>query len=115
MSLNVQEMMQDIGKRARSASRAMARASSTQKNQALLHIAKLVREKAAEIQKVNQIDVERAKGNGQDAAFIDRLTMSTKTIETMALGLEQIVSLDDPIGKISAFQKHKSIIFATRI
>ena len=108
MSLNVQEMMQDIGKRARSASRAMARASSTQKNQALLHIAKLVREKAAEIQKVNQIDVERAKGNGQDAAFIDRLTMSAKTIETMALGLEQIVSLDDPIGKISAFQKQAS-------
>jgi glutamate-5-semialdehyde dehydrogenase len=108
MSLNIQEMMQDIGKRARSASRAMARASSEQKNQALLHIAKLVRQKAAEIQKVNQIDVERAKGNGQDAAFIDRLTMSAKTIETMALGLEQIVSLDDPIGKISAFQKQAS-------
>ena len=108
MSLNIQEMMQDIGKRARSASRAMARASSEQKNQALLHIAKLIRQKAAEIQKVNQIDVERAKGNGQDAAFIDRLTMSAKTIETMALGLEQIVSLDDPIGKISAFQKQAS-------
>jgi glutamate-5-semialdehyde dehydrogenase len=108
MSLSIQEMMQDIGKRARSASRAMARASAEQKNQALLHIAKLVHQKAAEIQKVNQIDVERAKGNGQDAAFIDRLTMSAKTIETMALGLEQIVSLDDPIGKISAFQKQAS-------
>jgi glutamate-5-semialdehyde dehydrogenase len=108
MSLSIQEMMQDIGKRARSASRAMARASSEQKNQALLHIAKLVREKVAEIQKVNQVDVERAKVNGQDAAFIDRLTMSAKTIETMALGLEQIVSLDDPIGKISVFQKQAS-------
>ena len=108
MSLDIQEMMQDIGKLARSASRAMARASSAQKNQALLHIAKLVRQKAAEIQKVNQADIERAKGNGQDAAFIDRLTMSAKTIETMALGLEQIVSLDDPIGKISTFQKQAS-------
>ncbi len=108
MSLGIQEMMQDIGKRARSASRAMARASAEQKNQALLHIAKLVRQKAAEILKVNQIDVERAKENGQDAAFVDRLTMTPKTIETMALGLEQIVSLDDPIGKISAFQKQAS-------
>ncbi len=108
MSLGIQEMMQDIGKRARSASRAMARASAEQKNQALLHIAKLVRQKAAEIVKVNQIDVERAKANGQDAAFVDRLTMTPKTIETMALGLEQIVSLDDPIGKISAFQKQAS-------
>ena len=108
MGLNIQEMMQDIGKRARSASRAMARSSSEQKNQALLHIAKLIRQKAGEIQKVNLIDVERAKANGQDAAFVDRLTMTPKTIETMALGLEQIVSLEDPIGKISAFQKQAS-------
>jgi glutamate-5-semialdehyde dehydrogenase len=86
----------------------MARASAEQKNQALLHIAQSVRQKAGEIQKVNQIDVERAKTNGQDAAFIDRLTMSPKTIETMALGLEQIVHLEDPIGKISALKKQAS-------
>jgi glutamate-5-semialdehyde dehydrogenase len=108
MSSAIQEMMQDIGKRARAASRAMARASSEQKNEALLHIAKAVRQKAGEIQKVNQVDVERAKTNGQDAAFIDRLTMMPKTIETMALGLEQIVSLDDPIGKITPLQKQAS-------
>ncbi|QWD62282.1 glutamate-5-semialdehyde dehydrogenase [Polynucleobacter sp. MWH-UH25E] len=108
MSTEIQKIMQDIGQRARSASRAMARASSEQKNQALLHIAKLVRQKADEIQKVNAVDVERAKANGQDAAFVDRLTMTPKTIETMALGLEQIVSLEDPIGKISALKKQAS-------
>ena len=108
MSSAIQEMMQDIGKRARAASRAMARASSEQKNQALLHIASVVRQKADEIQRVNQVDVERAKANGQDAAFVDRLTMTPKTIETMALGLEQIVSLDDPIGKITPLQKQAS-------
>lgn len=108
MSTAIHEMMKELGKHARSASRAMARASSEQKNQALLHIAKVVREKADEIQKVNQVDVERAKANGQDAAFVDRLTMTPKTIETMALGLEQIVSLEDPIGKISPFKKQSS-------
>jgi glutamate-5-semialdehyde dehydrogenase len=108
MSNEIQALMQDIGKRARSASRAIARASSEQKNQALLHIAKLVRQKVGEIQKVNQIDVDRAKANGQDTAFIDRLTMMPKTIETMALGLEQIVSLEDPIGKITALKKQAS-------
>jgi glutamate-5-semialdehyde dehydrogenase len=108
MSTEIQKMMQDIGRRARSASRAMARASSEQKNQALLHIAKLVRQKASEIQKVNAGDVERAKAKGQDAAFVDRLTMTPKTIETMALGLEQIVSLEDPIGKITALKKQTS-------
>uniref|UniRef100_B1XT75 Gamma-glutamyl phosphate reductase n=1 Tax=Polynucleobacter necessarius subsp. necessarius (strain STIR1) TaxID=452638 RepID=B1XT75_POLNS len=108
MSSAIKEMMQDIGMRARAASRAMARASSEQKNQALLHIAKVIRQKADEIQKVNLVDVERAKANGQDAAFVDRLTMTSKTIETMALGLEQIVSLDDPIGKITPLQKQAS-------
>ena len=108
MSSSIKQMMQDIGKRARSASRAMARASSEQKNQALLHIAKLVREQSARIQKINQGDIERAQSGGQDAAFIDRLTMTPKTIETMALGLEQIVSLEDPIGKISALKKQAS-------
>jgi len=101
-------MMQDIGQRARSASRAMARASAEQKNQALLHIAKLVRQKSSEIEKVNLVDVERAKASGQDAAFIDRLAMTPKTIEAMALGLEQIVTLEDPIGKISALKKQAS-------
>lgn len=108
MSTTIHEMMLEIGKSARSASRPMARASSEQKNQALLHIATVVRQKADEIQKVNQVDVERAKANGQDAAFVDRLTMTPKTIETMALGLEQIVSLEDPIGKITPFKKQSS-------
>ncbi|QWE26941.1 glutamate-5-semialdehyde dehydrogenase [Polynucleobacter sp. AP-Ainpum-60-G11] len=104
----IRHMMQDIGRRARQTSRAMARASSEQKNQALLHIAKLVRARSEEIQRVNALDVARAKTNGQDAAFIDRLTMTPKTIESMALGLEQIVSLEDPIGKITALQKQAS-------
>ncbi|HQT42172.1 MAG TPA: glutamate-5-semialdehyde dehydrogenase, partial [Polynucleobacter sp.] len=105
---SIKQMMQEIGRRAREASRAMARASSEQKNQALTHIAQLIRQKADEIQRVNQLDVARAQANGQDAAFIDRLTMTPKTIESMALGLEQIVSLDDPIGKIGPLQKQAS-------
>ena len=56
----IKQMMQEIGQRARQAARAMARASSEQKNQALAQIAKLVREKSAEIQRVNQLDVARA-------------------------------------------------------
>jgi glutamate-5-semialdehyde dehydrogenase len=108
MSSAIQQMMQDIGQRARSASRAMSRASAEQKNQALLHIAKVVRQKASEIQKVNLVDVERAKAKDQDAAFIERLTMTPKSIETMSLGLEQIITLEDPIGKISTLKKQAS-------
>lgn len=108
MSTAIKEMMNGIGLRAREASRAIARASSEQKNQALLHIAHSIRQRAIEIEAVNQKDVLRAKANGQDAAFIDRLTMTPKTIESMALGLEQIVTLADPIGSMTALQKQSS-------
>jgi len=104
----IQQLMLDIGRRARQASRAMARASSAQKNQALLHIAQLIRKRTSEIERVNGLDVARAKTHGQDAAFIDRLTMTPKTIESMALGLEQIASLEDPIGKMTPLQKQAS-------
>ncbi|QWD02437.1 glutamate-5-semialdehyde dehydrogenase [Polynucleobacter paneuropaeus] len=108
MSTSIKQIMQEIGQRARVASRAMARASSEQKNQALIQIAKVIRESATEILQVNSLDVEQAKQNGQDAAFIDRLTMTSKSIESMALGLEQIVSLADPIGQVSVPKKQAS-------
>ena len=56
----------------------------------------------------NAVDVERAKKGVHDAAFIDRLTMTAKTVESMALGLEQIVRLEDPIGKISPLKRQAS-------
>jgi glutamate-5-semialdehyde dehydrogenase len=108
MSTAITEMMQSIGRAARAASRAMARASTEQKNQALTHIARLVREQASRILETNAVDVERAKKGGHDAAFIDRLTMTAKTVESMALGLEQIVTLADPIGNISPLSRQAS-------
>lgn len=108
MSTSITEMMQAVGKEARQASRAIARASTEQKNQTLLHIARLVREQSVRILETNAVDVERAKKSRHDAAFIDRLTMTAKTVESMALGLEQIVSLEDPIGKISPLKRQAS-------
>ena len=108
MSTAITEMMQSIGQAARAASRAMVRATTEQKNQALLHIARLVREQSARILETNAVDVARSKKGGHDAAFIDRLTMTAKTVESMALGLEQIVTLEDPIGNISPLRRQAS-------
>ena len=108
MSSAITEMMQAVGKEARQASRAMARATTEQKNQALTHMARLVREQLPRILETNAVDVERAKKGVHDAAFIDRLTMTAKTVESMALGLEQIVRLEDPIGKISPLKRQAS-------
>jgi glutamate-5-semialdehyde dehydrogenase len=57
------------------------------------------REKAA-LLKANQADVEAARERGMDAALLDRLTLSEKSIAAMAEGLEQIAALPDPIGEI---------------
>jgi glutamate-5-semialdehyde dehydrogenase len=93
--------MTRVGQQARAASRAMARASTADKNRALLTIAAAIRRDADKLKAVNARDVERARANGQDAAFIDRLTLSDKAVTTMAAGLEQIAALADPIGEIS--------------
>lgn len=98
---DVNEYMALVGRQARVASRGMARAGTAQKNRALLHLAAAIRRDAARLKDVNARDVERARANGQDAAFIDRLTLTDRAIETMAAGLEQIASLPDPIGEIS--------------
>ena len=99
--LDLNQYMDRVGRQARAASRAMARASTADKNRALLTIAAAIRRDADKLKAVNARDVERARANGQDAAFIDRLTLSDKAIKTMAEGLEQIAALADPIGEIS--------------
>jgi glutamate-5-semialdehyde dehydrogenase len=91
----------DIGRRARAASAAMARAGTAAKNGALLKIAAAIRANGAPLKAANARDVERARAGGLDPAALDRLTLGDKAIEQMAAGLEQIAQLPDPIGEIS--------------
>lgn len=106
--LTIQQTMEQIGQRARIASRAMARASSAVKNAALLAIAQALRQEGDMLCRANAEDVANAKKRGQDAAFIDRLVLSEKTIERMAQGLEQIAALPDPIGEIENLRSRPS-------
>ena len=101
MTLNIEQYMNDIGRRARKASRAMARADTAAKNRALTLIAAAIRRDADTLRAANQQDLAAARANGLSDAMLDRLTLSDKAIATMAEGLEQIVALPDPIGEIS--------------
>ena len=93
--------MQDLGRRARAASRLLARADSAAKNRTLTAIAAALRAGSAALLAANAKDVAAARAAGRDAAFVDRLTLSPKTIESMASGVEQVASLPDPVGEIS--------------
>jgi glutamate-5-semialdehyde dehydrogenase len=99
--MDIKQYMNDVGQRARKASRAMAKADTAAKNQALSLIAAAIRRDADALRAANQKDLEAARANGLAPALLDRLTLSDKAIATMAEGLEQIVALPDPIGEIS--------------
>lgn len=99
--MNIKDYMQGLGRQARSASRAIAKADSKAKNQALLAIAAAIRRDQAAILAANREDVDAARLAGLEPAMLDRLTLSEKSVATMAEGLEQIAALPDPIGEIS--------------
>ena len=99
--MNIKHYMNEVGQRARKASRAMAKADTGAKNRALSLIAAAIRREADTLRAANRKDLETARANGLAPAMLDRLTLSDKAIATMAEGLEQIVALPDPIGEIS--------------
>lgn len=106
--MDIKNYMQTVGINARAASRQMAAADTSTKNHALLHIASaILREKSALIV-ANQQDLAAARANGLDDAMLDRLTLSEKSILTMAEGLQQIANLADPIGEMSNFKYRPS-------
>ena len=99
--MDIQQYMQKVGRQARDASRAMARADSNAKNRALLCIAAAIRRETAALIDANQEDLAAARVAGLDPAMLDRLTLSEKNVSAMADGVEQIASLSDPVGEIS--------------
>ena len=100
-SAEIDQAIRQLAKDARAASRAMARASTEQKNNALLALARLIREQAAALRAVNETDLDAARKSGLESAMIDRLTLSDKGIAAMAEGVEQIAALPDPVGSIT--------------
>jgi len=98
---DIKQYMKGVGQQARAASRTMAQADTNAKNHALENIATAILLNIAKLIGENAKDVAAAKQNGLDAASIDRLTLTEKTVQGMAEGLRQIAALPDPIGEIS--------------
>ncbi len=99
--MDIQSYMHSVGRAARSASRAMAKAETAAKNDALMTMARAVERDIARLLDANRKDVEAARAKGLDAAMVDRLTLTPKSVSAMAEGLRQIAQLPDPVGEIS--------------
>lgn len=98
----IQTHMLEMGARAREASRVLMGASDQQKSQALLRMAQALEDRRPEIESANHEDVARARDAGLDAALLDRLTLSARSVALMATGLKQIAAMPDPVGMIGS-------------
>lgn len=85
---------------AREGARSLARASSQQKNAALLSMAEALRKRAKELIRENAKDIRFAREKGLSRAMIDRLTLTDKRIGEMAQGLVEVAALPDPVGEV---------------
>ncbi len=93
--------MQALGRAARAAARFVAKADTAARNHALAAMAQAIRRDEALLLAANAADVAQARNKGIESAMIDRLTLTSKGIASMAAGLEQIATLPDPIGAIT--------------
>ncbi|MEO8159176.1 MAG: glutamate-5-semialdehyde dehydrogenase [Betaproteobacteria bacterium] len=113
--MDIQSYMHSIGRSARTASRAMAKADTSAKNHALMTIAQALERDIAGLLNANSRDVEAARAKGLEAAMMDRLTLTPKSVSEMAQGLRQIAQLNDPVGEISAMSYRPSGIQVGRM
>ena len=98
--MDIEKVVLEIGQRASKASEELGKAASTTKNQGLIEAANAIRSQSKQIMSANHKDLENISGKGLSKAMIDRLKLGDTGIEAMAVGLEEIANLEDPVGNI---------------
>ena len=104
----IPQLMQTMGLAAKTASSQLARAPSAVKNKALLALAGLLRQNAATLAAANAKDLARATASGLAGPMLDRLKLTPKDIDTVALGCEQLAAMPDVIGEIIGMKQQPS-------
>lgn len=99
--MNVKAYMAEVGRKAREASRAIAAATTGDKNRALLATAEALQASKAELMAANAEDLQAGRENGLDDALLDRLEITPAGFDGMIEGLRQVAALPDPCGEIT--------------
>jgi glutamate-5-semialdehyde dehydrogenase len=99
----IENYIADVTRRAERVSREIAAANSETKNQALLYIAEQILASSTTLKQHNARDLEEGRKRGLDDALLDRLELNDARIQGMADGLQQVISLPDPVGETTAF------------
>ncbi|TGV09300.1 glutamate-5-semialdehyde dehydrogenase [Alcaligenaceae bacterium 429] len=96
----LQEHMNLLGQQARLAARLMRSASGSAKALALRSMADAIQEQKAQLQAANALDITAAQERGLEPAMLERLKLSDRALEIMAIGLRQIADMPDPVGTV---------------
>jgi glutamate-5-semialdehyde dehydrogenase len=99
---DIQELMNQIGRRAKAAVRPLAIASAERKHAALVSMARNILQSCDKILAANALDLENARESGMTGSFLDRLTLSEARVRDMADGILAIAELKDPVGEVIA-------------
>uniref|UniRef100_A0A7C4VS93 Gamma-glutamyl phosphate reductase n=1 Tax=Desulfatirhabdium butyrativorans TaxID=340467 RepID=A0A7C4VS93_9BACT len=97
--MSIETDIRRMAEAARTASRAIAVASTDRKNALLKRMAEGIVSRSAELAAANEQDIAYAREKGLSAAMIDRLTIKDSTIRSMVKGLEEVAALPDPVGE----------------
>jgi len=103
--MNISEKVVKIAQDARIASLAMARLSTTTKNDMLLKMADALEEATSEIILENKKDLKAGEEKGLSSAMLDRLMLDEKRINGIAAALREVASLPDPVGEVTKMWK----------
>ena len=98
---DVTAYMQNVGKEARAASRALAAANTGDKNAALMAIHEVLKNAKQDILAANTVDMDNGQKNDLDAALLDRLELNDARFDGMLQGLKDVAALPDPIGEVT--------------
>ena len=107
--------IEGICERAKTASRSIAGYSAGRKNAILGSIAANLRNRADRIIAENRKDLEAAERDSLGAAMIERLILDPKRIEAMAVSVEEIARMEDPIGRVENMVQRPSGIRVGRM
>lgn len=98
-------MLEELGKSARRASKALAVLKQEKKNETLLMVAKALLLHKDEIIVENEKDIDAARLRGVGDAMLDRLRLTEDRFSAMAEGIRQVAALDDPIGEVLSMKE----------
>ena len=113
--MDIQSYMHGVGRAARAAARAMAKADTAAKDHALHAIAAAIERDSVRLLEANRRDLDAARAKGLAPAMVDRLALTQKGVAAMAEGLRQIAQLPDPVGEISDLKYRPSGIQVGRM